>query len=177
MDQVRETLLTFFGCGKAKKAPGTVGSFASVIFWFFVARWFFNHQFSLVFQNVFWAIFLVLAFIYGCLTVPIYAKKFDKIDHGSIVLDEVVGQILALQLTFCLFEENYFSQKLLVAFHLLSCFFLFRLFDITKPLFIGYCDKNFKTGFGVMFDDLLAGIFTIAIVAPLMVLARSLLVV
>ena len=163
MSNLHEIFLTFFYCGKAKKAPGTVGSFASVIFWLFLTKIFFDQNISLETQNIFWGIFLTVAFFYGCYASPIYAKKFGQIDHGSIVLDEVVGQILALQFTFFLLHENYFSEPKLIATHLFLCFIFFRFFDIVKPSFIGYCDRHFKNGFGVMFDDLVCGIMTAAI--------------
>lgn len=165
MEKIHELLLTFFYCGKSPKAPGTVGSFASVVLWFFAAQWFFDQEISLINQNIFWGIFLILAFIYGCYASPIYAKKFGQIDHGSIVIDEVVGQISALQITFLFLSENYFSQfDLIVIFsHLAFCFIAFRFFDIVKPSFIGYCDRNFKNGFGVMFDDLVSGAVTAVI--------------
>jgi phosphatidylglycerophosphatase A len=162
MIKLHEIFLTFFFCGKAKKAPGTIGSFAAVIFWFLIAGYFFNSEVSFTAQNIFWAIFLLLAFIYGCYASPIYAKKFGQIDHGSIVLDEVVGQIFALQFTF-IFLADYFAQPKLIAAHLLFCFIFFRFFDIKKPSFIGYADRNFKNGFGVMFDDLICGIVTAVI--------------
>lgn len=158
MIKLHEFLLTFFYCGKSPKAPGTVGSFASVILWFFVAKWFFDQEISLTNQNIFWGIFLTLSFIYGCIASPIYTKQFDESDHQTIVLDEVVGQILALQITFSLIRENYFSQPFLIIIHSLICFALFRFFDIKKPSIIGLADQNFKNGFGVMFDDLLSGI-------------------
>jgi phosphatidylglycerophosphatase A len=157
--KIHELFLTFFYCGKAKKAPGTVGSFASTIFWFALSYLFYQQQISVNSQNIFWGIFLLAILIYGSIAAPIYTKKLKKIDHPSIVLDETLGQVLALQMSFILFYEQYFSKPLFVAFHLLLSFALFRLFDITKPLFIGYCDRNFKNGFGVMFDDLVAGFF------------------
>lgn len=158
MLKIHELFLTFFYSGKVKKAPGTFGSFTSLLFWFFLTLFFFNHQVSLQSQNIFWGIFLVATFIYGCIASPIYAKQFGQIDHQTIVLDETVGQIIALQITFSLLYESYFSQPLLIVLHLLFCFVLFRFFDIKKPSFIGYCDRNFKNGFGVMFDDLICGI-------------------
>jgi phosphatidylglycerophosphatase A len=155
---MHELLLTFFYFGKSKKAPGTVGSLAALIFWFFLAQFFFNHEVTIAAQNIFWGIFLTASFIYGCIASPIYARKFRKLDHGSIVLDEVVGQILALQITFLLLRENYFSQPKIIWLHLFFCFALFRFLDIKKPSFIGFCDRKLKNGFGVMFDDLLCGI-------------------
>ncbi|MBP7709484.1 MAG: phosphatidylglycerophosphatase A [Rickettsiales bacterium] len=163
MLKLHELFLTFFYSGKAKKAPGTVGSFTSLLFWFFLTTLFFNHEASLFSQNIFWAIFLITAFIYGCIASPIYAKQFGQIDHQTIVLDETVGQIIALQITFSLLYKTYFSQPYLIATHLIFCFALFRFFDIKKPSFIGYCDRNFKNGFGVMFDDLICGIITAAL--------------
>jgi len=163
MLKFHEFLLTFFYCGKSKKAPGTVGSFASLVLWFFLTKFFFTQEISIEAQNIFWGIFLISAFIYGCYASPIYAKKFGQIDHGSIVIDEVVGQILALHLTFLLLRENYFSDNFLIILHLLLCFISFRFFDIVKPSFIGYCDRHFKNGFGVMFDDLVCGLVSAAI--------------
>lgn len=157
---IHEILLTFFFTGKAKKAPGTFGSLAALLLWILVNGIFFNHQIALIWQNIFWTIFLTSAFFYGIFATPLYTKKFAEIDHQSIVLDEVVGQIFALQATFFLLHENYFSQSKIMITHLLFCFIAFRFFDIKKPLFIGYCDRNFKSGFGVMFDDLLSGIVT-----------------
>ncbi len=155
---MNELILTFFYSGKAKKAPGTFGSLASLIFWFVIAKIFFNQEISLQTQNIFWGIFLLVIFIYGWLAIPFYAKKFKTIDHGSIVLDEVVGQVFALQFTFNLIYENYFLQNNLIFWHLILSFAFFRFLDIKKPLFIGWCDRNLKNGFGVMFDDLLCGI-------------------
>jgi phosphatidylglycerophosphatase A len=155
---MNEFLLTFCYSGKAKKAPGTFGSLASIIFWLAISYFFFTKNISISQQNIFWLVFLTISFIYGMVASPSYAKQFGEVDHGSIVLDEVVGQIIALQMSFVLFYQNYFWQNKLIAIHLISSFILFRFFDIKKPLFIGYCDRKFKNGFGVMFDDLISGI-------------------
>ena len=160
MLKLHEFFLTFFYFGKIKKAPGTFGSFAALIFWFFLSCWFFNNEVTLLWQNIFWIFFLVFSFCYGVAAIPAYTKKFKIIDHQTIVLDEVVGQILPLQLTFLALHEKYFSRIDLIAAHLIFCFVSFRFFDIKKPLFIGYIDRNFKSGFGVMFDDLVCGIVT-----------------
>jgi phosphatidylglycerophosphatase A len=125
-----------------------------------LTSFFHQEKFSLVFQNIFWGIFLVCCFFYGVFFITSYTKQFNQIDHQTIVLDETVGQILPLQITFSLLHENYFSQLSTISFHIIFCFAVFRFFDITKPSFIGYCDRNFKSGFGVMFDDLLCGLIT-----------------
>jgi phosphatidylglycerophosphatase A len=163
MFKIHELILTFFYLGKAKKAPGTVGSFGAIVFWFLITKFFYNKNFALLWQNIFWLIFLSGIFLYGIFFIASYSKKFDEFDHKSIVLDEVLGQIIALQITFCFFYENYFFNPILIFSHLTFCFVFFRLFDITKPWIIGYCDRNFKNGFGVMFDDFLCGVFVATI--------------
>ncbi len=172
MLKLHEFFLTFGYFGKAKKAPGTFGSVAALLFWLGITATFFNYQIPLLTQNIFWAIFLLTAFIYGCWASPIYARQFGEVDHQSIVLDEVVGQILALQLSFIVIK-NYFAQDFLISWHLILCLALFRFFDIKKPGFIGYCDRNFKSGFGVMFDDLLSGIIAGLISAVLLKLTLT----
>lgn len=155
---MREFILTFCYSGLAKKAPGTVGSLLSLVLWFLIAKLFALQEISLIYQNIFWAIFLVFGFFYGVFSSEAYSKKFGQIDHSSITLDEAVGQILALQISFNLIIDNYFLQNDLILKHLLISFVLFRFLDIRKPLFIGWCDRNLKNGFGVMFDDLLCGL-------------------
>lgn len=161
MLKIHQFILTFGYSGLVKKAPGTFGSLVAVIFWFITTNLFNNYEISLNIQNIFWAIFLSIGFIYGSIASPIYAKQFNQIDHSSIVLDEVIAQILALQLTFLTISEQYFSDNLTIAHHLIFSFVLFRFFDIKKPLFIGYCDKKLKNGFGVMFDDIICAIIVV----------------
>lgn len=170
MQKLHEILLTFFYCGKAKKAPGTVGSAASVLAWLIITYVFSLCGIPIFWQNVAWGMEVLGALIYGTWAIPIYVQnlatlngKNSEIDHKSIVLDEYVGQVLALQITFTPLRQNYFADGNLIIAHLLVCFILFRLFDITKPLFIGYADRKFKSGFGVMFDDVLAGLVAAAL--------------
>ena len=76
-------------------------------------------------------------------------KGCDEQDPPSIVIDEVVGMWIS-----CIFINNDLIM-ILVAFS------LFRLFDIFKPFPIGLVDRNFKNAFGIIFDDILAGIYCI----------------
>jgi phosphatidylglycerophosphatase A len=162
MIKIHEFFLTFFYCGKIKKAPGTFASFVALLLWFILEKLFYMWQVTIYSQNIFWTIFLASAFIYGCIAIASYTRQFGQIDHQTVVLDEVVGQILTLQFTFLQLSEKYFSDILLIIFHLAFCFILFRFFDITKPSIIGYADR-IKNGFGVMFDDLLCAIIIIII--------------
>lgn len=175
MFRIHELLLTFFYFGKFSKAPGTVGSFFAMFLWLVYSTIACGFSIPLESQNIFWGVFLVFSFAYGAFATPLYAKKFGEVDHKTIVLDEVVGQILALQIGFILIHETYFQEPILMNIHLISSFFLFRFFDIKKPSIIGRADKM-KSGFGVMFDDVLAGLFsalaTILIIILYFVLIR-----
>jgi phosphatidylglycerophosphatase A len=67
-------------------------------------------------------------------------------------------------MSFALLYQTYFSSLKIALLHLALSFILFRFLDIKKPSFIGYCDRKFKNGFGVMFDDLVCGIIAGALV-------------
>jgi phosphatidylglycerophosphatase A len=150
--------LTFFGCGNSPKAQGTVGSFAAVLFWFCLSYFFFKKEISIFSQTIFWTVFLSTILTYATFSIKHYTSQFKEIDHKSIVLDEVLGQIFALQSTFIFIANDYFFNKEKIILHLLFCFILFRILDIKKPFFIGTIDRKMKNGFGVMFDDLICGI-------------------
>lgn len=129
-----------FGSGLAKKAPGTFGTLAGLpIFWLISS----------------YALTTQLAIISGLFLIGIYVcaktgKALGVADHGAIVWDEIVAIMLVLAFT------------PLHWFWWLIVFALFRLFDIWKPFPIRQFDAKLKNGFGVMFDDLLAGIYAIA---------------
>lgn len=158
MLKLHELFLSFFYCGKIKVAPGTFGSFVAMFFWLAYSTIACGLSISFVEQNIFWGFFLLITFVYGCLATPIYTKQFKQVDHQTIVLDEVIGQILALQISFALVWHTYFQEPILMVVHLVSAFFFFRLFDIKKPSVIGRADQM-KNGFGVMLDDVFAGLF------------------
>lgn len=154
-----ELFLTFFYSGKAKKMSGTVGSLATIPLWIFGC--FFMQKFALdtSLQIAIWIIFSVILTIYGSVVIPSYLKHFGyEEDHGSIVLDETIGQILALTLSYFYFAKYYFSDWNFVAIHIISAFILFRFFDIRKPWIIGIIDRKVKGGIGVILDDIVSGI-------------------
>ncbi len=158
MFRIHELFLTFFYFGKFKTAPGTAGSVVALFCWLAYSTVACGLGISFASQNIFWAFFLITAFIYGSYATPKYAEKFNQVDHQTIVLDEVVGQILALQISFVLIHEVYFQEPFLMIMHQLICFFSFRFFDIQKPSIIGRADQM-KSGLGVMLDDVFAGLF------------------
>lgn len=135
-----------FGSGLAKKAPGTFGTLAGMpIFWLI-------STYPLAIQL---AIISTL-FLIGVYCCSITGKALGVTDHGAIVWDEIVAIMLVLAFT------------PLHWFWWLIAFTLFRLFDIWKPFPIRQCDVKLKNGFGVMFDDLLAGIYAIAVLKGLL---------
>ncbi|MBL6664792.1 MAG: phosphatidylglycerophosphatase A [Rickettsiales bacterium] len=159
MSKFHEWVLTFFYFGNVKKAPGTVGSALAVALWFFITSLFMASGVSLVLQTFFWLSFCAIFFNYGIFAAPIYTKSrhLKKVDHQSIIIDEVVGQIIALQISYLYLFEDFFSSVSITIYHLVASFLIFRFFDIYKPSVIGLIDKKLDNGLGVMLDDVLSG--------------------
>ncbi|MFT6465019.1 MAG: phosphatidylglycerophosphatase A [Halopseudomonas sp.] len=138
-----------FGSGAIPKAPGTWGTLAAV-------------PFVLIWQQLplaGYVLVLVVATLLGIWLCDRTAKDMGVHDHGGIVWDEFVG----LWLTMLLAPPGWLW--------LLAGFALFRLFDIWKPWPIGWVDRRVGGGFGIMLDDLLAGLM-----ALLVLLAAELLI-
>ena len=131
-------LATFMYAGLSPKAPGTAGTVAAIPFVLGAA----------LLGNIFYVgatISLVIASIFIC---QLYEQQNQVHDSSEIVIDEVAGFFVAMALLPISFK----------AFVL--AFIIFRLFDILKPFPINYMDKNVQGGFGVVADDVLAGLFT-----------------
>ena len=131
-----------FGAGLAPKAPGTVGSLAAAVLW-----WYLYSNLSLSFQLA----IIVAGFAIGVIVSNWMIEKTGVQDPGFIVWDEFIGQWIALLLL----------PKTLLWY--VIGFALFRLFDIVKRGPVGWADKRFKGGFGVMFDDVLAGLMAMGV--------------
>ena len=127
-------LATVFGIGLLKPAPGTWGSLAAVLLWYFSD---FLHPYAYI---------IVPAFILCSWLVCIKADQdSESKDNSFIVIDEVAGMLVALL---------FIAHEAILYFF---AFLLFRLFDILKPWPISWVDKNVKGGFGILLDDLIAG--------------------
>ena len=122
--------------GRLPVAPGTWGSLFAVIVWW---------SFLSVLNPLYFYIIIILTTILAILASN-YAERSLGRDAHAIVIDEVVGQWLVL--VFC--------QKTVLT--VMISFFLFRWLDILKPFPIGR-SQNLKGGWGVVIDDLLAGIY------------------
>ena len=127
-------LATLFGVGKLPYGPGTWGSLATLIVWYFC-----NEYIQTSIEVLIAIILLALLICYFS------TNDHEEKDHKSIVIDEFAGMWLALFLI-----PDITTAGL--------AFLLFRLFDIIKPFPISYVDNNIKNAFGVVLDDLIAGL-------------------
>jgi len=125
------------GSGLAPKAPGTFGTLAALpIYWRLLADlapWVF-------------ALITLLTFVLGVYVCEKTSQDLGVHDHGGIVIDEWVG----MWITLFLLPKSLFWLAL--------AFVLFRFFDIIKPWPIKWLDQHVKGGFGIMIDDVLAGV-------------------
>ncbi len=132
--------------GKLKYAPGTIASLFTCILFFFL-----NSYFNF---NVIIIIFIIVTFI-SFIATKIYVSQYGNKDHKSIVIDEFVGQYLALTVIPALGLDNNFKNISLV-------FLLFRFFDISK---IGLKNiEKLPEPYGILFDDIIAGVYTIILI-------------
>jgi len=125
-----------FGSGLAPKAPGTFGTLVAVPLVLLLSN-------IPPFYLALLILFMSLSGIYICGKAATDAGVHD---HGAIVWDEIVGLMITM------FMMPITWQSMLVGF------VLFRFFDILKPWPISYLDKNCTGGFGIMIDDIVAGI-------------------
>lgn len=130
-----------FGSGLAKKAPGTMGTVAAIPVYLLFAL------------TNFWVFSLltIIVNIAGIWICDIAAKKLDEHDYGGIVWDEVGGYLITMW--FVVATVPFSWQAVLAGF------VLFRIFDIIKPQPIKWVDSKVEGGFGIMLDDVIAGLF------------------
>ena len=144
--------VTCFGIGSFRYAPGTITSLITTVFLFSLF-----HIVNLS-SNVILFI-LVLVFIYSFYAISHYIKNNENKDPKEVVVDEFIGQSIPIYL----FEVSHGTIKdsqEAVLFYL-YIFILFRYFDIKKPFPVNFFDKKFKNSFGVMFDDVVAGLYVV----------------
>ena len=137
----RKFFLTVGFSGLSPKAPGTVGSFVSLIIGLFLLE--FLHPSTLFLLSL-------LITVIAIKQIDIYEKEVGMHDGKEIVIDELAGMWITLSI--CGINSSN------VLFMAPIAFIFFRLFDIWKPSFIGKIDRDVKGGLGVMGDDVLAGI-------------------
>ena len=144
-------ILTMFNIGKLGKFPGTIASAITSII--YIIFFYFKINYLTLFLIF---IFLLLISIY---LISLLKNEFDEIDSKEIVIDEFLGQSVPILFFYVILLEASVSLNFFMIIVLIS-FIGFRFFDILKPYPISLIDNNYKNGFGVVFDDILAGIFT-----------------
>ena len=144
--------VTCFGIGSFRYAPGTITSLITTVFLFSLF-----HIINLS-SNII-LIILLLIFIYSFYAVSNYIKGNNNKDPKEVVIDEFIGQSIPIYL----YEVSHGTIKdpqEAILFYL-YIFILFRYFDIKKPFPVNFFDKKFKNSFGVIFDDVIAGLYVV----------------
>tara|TARA_B100000963_G_C22222209_1_gene492152 strand:- start:90 stop:596 length:507 start_codon:yes stop_codon:yes gene_type:complete len=144
--------VTCFGIGSLRYAPGTITSLVTTIFLFSLF-----HILNLSSNIILFVLFLI--FIYSFYAISKYIKDNENKDPKEVVVDEFIGQSIPIYL----FEISHGTIKdtqEAVLFYL-YIFILFRFFDIKKPFPVNFFDKKFKNSFGVVLDDVVAGLYVV----------------
>ena len=134
--------LSFFGVGFIPFAPGTFGTLATMPLIILITK------FSIPFY--FLLPFFITTFVFSVFMINFVQKKQGLQDPSWIVIDEVLGVLIT---------TPFISKD--IWWHYLLIFILFRIFDISKIPPISYFDQKVKNGFGVIMDDIVAGIYTV----------------
>ena len=145
-------LVTMFGLGKIKFMPGTFGSLATTIFFFYL---FHIHNIS---PNIILTGWIII-FIYSFYAVSTHISASKNKDPGEIIIDEFLGQSIPIYLYEISHGTTKESGQAIIYYSLF--FILFRYFDIMKPFPVSFFDKNFKNSFGVIMDDICAGLYVV----------------
>mgnify|MGYP002840424116 CR=1 FL=1 len=153
--------VTLFGIGKINKIPGSIASLATTLLLFVLFH-------ILNISPNFILISLIVIFFISLYVVNLFIKNLTNKDPKEVVIDEFIGQSIPI----CLYEvahEGSKSTNDILTFYFIM-FILFRIFDITKPYPVSYYDKNFKNSFGVIMDDVCAGLYVVAVLVLYMVI-------
>jgi phosphatidylglycerophosphatase A len=144
-----------FGSGLSKWAPGTAGTLAAWASFLLLDRWL---------DDLAWAAVLTIGLAVGWWACTRTARDLGIADPGAIVWDEVLAFWLVLWLVM---PAGFWGQ--------LAAFLIFRLFDAAKPPPVSWADRKFKgsgqgpvgwpQGFGILFDDLVAALCTLIVIA------------
>ena len=152
--------VTMLGLGRIKFMPGTIGSLATTVFLFYLFH-------SLNVPLNFILIGLIIIFIYSFYAVSSHIEGSKNKDPGEIVIDEFLGQSIPIYLYEISHGTTKENNEAIIYYALF--FILFRYFDIMKPFPVSFFDKNFKNSFGVIMDDICAGLYVVLTVVCFMI--------
>jgi len=153
--------VTCFGIGSLRFAPGTITSFITTIFLFSL------FQIINLSSNTI-LIILLLIFFYSFYAVAQYIKDSKNKDPKEVVVDEFIGQSIPIYLYEISHGTIKDTQEAILFY--LYIFILFRYFDIKKPFPVSFFDKKFKNSFGVIIDDVVAGLYVVLTLIIFMVI-------
>ena len=148
MNKISQIFSTLFFIGYVKWAPGTFGSIFSLITIIFLH--------NIVNKNEFIILFICI-FLMATICIKIYSKSVNKHDAKEIIIDEFLGIYLII---ICSYDFKIFNNEFV---KILLIFLFFRIFDILKPFPANWIDKNMKSSYGILLDDIIAGIYTIIV--------------
>ena len=154
-------LVTMFGLGKIKFMPGTFGSLATTIFLFYLFH-ILNISPNIILIG--W----IIIFMYSFYAVSTHIKDSKNKDPGEIIIDEFLGQSIPIYLYEISHGTTKEDNEAIIYYALF--FILFRYFDIMKPFPVSFFDKNFKNSFGVIMDDICAGLYVVLTLVCFMIL-------
>ena len=148
--KLAKLIATLFFVGKAKIAPGSIASLLTTIVFY---------MFAMKLDYIILVIIIFVTTILSFFAIHVYTTDFKEKDRSEIVIDEVVGQFVALSPL--LFFQEKFPPEIYTCF---MSFIFFRFFDILKPFPVSYFDKNFKNYFGIIMDDIMAGLYSMILI-------------
>jgi len=130
-----------FGSGLSPLAPGTMGTLVAVAMYLLLNR----------LDLIVYLMVILGGFIIGVYVCDYTSKALGVHDHSGIVWDEIIGYWITM-----------IAVPAQTWQWILAGFVLFRLFDIVKPWPVNIADKHLHGGFGIMIDDVLAGLYAFA---------------
>ena len=145
-------IVTCFGIGSIRFAPGTITSLITTVFLYSLF-----HIINLPNNTI--LVTLLIIFIYSFYAVSEYIKFNENKDPKEVVIDEFIGQSIPIYLYEISHGTSKDSQDAVLFYFYI--FILFRFFDIKKPFPVDLFDKKFKNSFGVILDDVIAGLYVV----------------
>ena len=152
INKINFIFISFFGVGKVKYAPGTWASLLTALILFYLFH-------VIKISNEIILLLLILIISISFFSIKKYINDKEDKYPKEIVIDEVIGQSIPLYLYEISHGGNKENYEALMYY--LYIFLLFRFFDIKKPFPINYIDRKYKNYLGVIFDDIIAGLYTV----------------
>ena len=151
MNNNSKIIVSLFGIGFIPFAPGTIGSFFSILFYYLTIN-------LLSLSNK--IIIFIVIFLLSLWAIDNYSKYKKSHDSSEIIIDEFLG----ISFIFLFYDIIKFSNDILTV---LVIFILFRFFDISKIFPANFVDKNIKNSLGVILDDIIASLYCVIILVIL----------